>query len=412
MSNLSLIIEGGAYGHLHHPFETDLNLTFGQLKSIINDALTGKLEMTTEKTDGMQLSVTWKNGKLLAARNQSQLKNFGDNALDIREIIKKFKGRGVIQDAFKFAMMDLATALKSVSPDAIDRIFGNGKRFMMLEIIYTKKVNVIPYGQSMIVFHDLKEFDESGKETGSSVKYAQKLAKLIASVNQSTQKHFNIKGPPIVELPQSADLKDKRSFYMDKLKELQREFNLSDDMGVVDYHAKWWEHWIKTNAPTKISKNQISKLVDRWVRDDKTFRIDDVIDNKDLRKWAHKVDEIDKTNLSRKNVAKFEEIFLGIGSDILGMMQSVLNVNHNTAVADIRDRINKTIKAINDSDDPAKINKLKVELERLDALGGWDVITPIEGIVFTGPDGSTMKLTGAFSPITQILNLMYKKTKK
>ena len=31
-----IITEGGAYGHMSHPFDTDINLTFGQLKDIVN----------------------------------------------------------------------------------------------------------------------------------------------------------------------------------------------------------------------------------------------------------------------------------------------------------------------------------------------------------------------------------------
>jgi hypothetical protein len=43
--------EGGAYGHMSHPFD-DMNLTFGDLKKIITGALVGELELTREKTDG------------------------------------------------------------------------------------------------------------------------------------------------------------------------------------------------------------------------------------------------------------------------------------------------------------------------------------------------------------------------
>lgn len=34
-----LITEGGAYGHMAHPFDTEMNLTFGDLKTIISNAL-------------------------------------------------------------------------------------------------------------------------------------------------------------------------------------------------------------------------------------------------------------------------------------------------------------------------------------------------------------------------------------
>ena len=44
----NIISEGGAYGHMAHPFDTDINLTFGQLKDIVNRALDGELDLTTE----------------------------------------------------------------------------------------------------------------------------------------------------------------------------------------------------------------------------------------------------------------------------------------------------------------------------------------------------------------------------
>ena len=48
--NEVLLKEGGAYGHMNHPFDTEINLTFGQLKDIVNRALDGNLELAREKT--------------------------------------------------------------------------------------------------------------------------------------------------------------------------------------------------------------------------------------------------------------------------------------------------------------------------------------------------------------------------
>lgn len=43
------LTEGGAYGHMNHPFDLELGLTFGDLKNIITKALKGDLELTREK---------------------------------------------------------------------------------------------------------------------------------------------------------------------------------------------------------------------------------------------------------------------------------------------------------------------------------------------------------------------------
>jgi len=46
--------------------------------------------------------VSWKEGKLVTARNKGQLKNFGANSMDTSGVASKFAGRGDIKDAFVF----------------------------------------------------------------------------------------------------------------------------------------------------------------------------------------------------------------------------------------------------------------------------------------------------------------------
>ena len=57
-----LLNEGGADGHMAHPFD-DKDLTFGDLKKIITNGLGGKLsreDNVTEKLDGQNLMISWR----------------------------------------------------------------------------------------------------------------------------------------------------------------------------------------------------------------------------------------------------------------------------------------------------------------------------------------------------------------
>ena len=57
-----LITEGGAYGHMSHPFD-DKDLTFKDLKNIIERGLGGQLnreDNVTEKLDGQNLMISWR----------------------------------------------------------------------------------------------------------------------------------------------------------------------------------------------------------------------------------------------------------------------------------------------------------------------------------------------------------------
>jgi hypothetical protein len=72
----------------------------------------------------------------------------------------------------------------------------------------------------------------------------------------------------------------------------------------------------------------------------------------------------------------------------------------------MKKRLDTTIKDVKKSGNTAKIEKLKMELERLAAIGGKEKIVPNEGLVFVFK-GDTYKLTGAFASLNQILGLMY-----
>lgn len=404
----SLITEGGAYGHMNHPFDIEMNLTFGDLKQIIKGALNGKLELAREKTDGQALAVSWRDDKgLIAARNKGHLKNKGENALDISAMASKFGGRGGLTDAYNFAMRDLNDAIKSLSSAQRDKIFKQGSSFMNLEVIWPTSVNVVPYGQALLVFHNTGEFNDDGIQIGANTDAAKILAGMIKQINKNVTDKYTIQGPPVTQLPKNQELSKMQSKFDSQLKKVQSEFKLKDSDGVADYHQAWWEQWVDKNSPSTLDNKTKMGLVKRWAFFDKSFRLDkkNITDSKTLE-WSKKIDKKDHTKLAKENTRKFEDIFLGVGAEVLSFMSSVLTVNPDKAVRDMKKRLDVTIKDVKKSGNPAKIEKLKMELERLAAIGGKEKIVPNEGLVFVFK-GDTYKLTGAFASLNQILGLMY-----
>jgi len=403
-----LITEGGAYGHMAHPFDTQMNLTFGDLKTIISNALNGKLEFAREKTDGQALAISYRDDKgLIAARNGGHLKNSGENALDISGVASKFQGRGGLTDAYNFAMEDLSKAIKSLSKAQRDKVFNQGSSFMNIEVIFPTSVNVIPYGQPLLVFHGTMQYNMDGKAIGADTSAARILAGMIKQINQDVQKNYTIQGPPVVKLPQSTELSKQQGKYYSALNKIQKEFKLKDSNGVADYHQAWWEQYVDKNSPATLDNKTKMGLVKRWAFFDNSFRLNkkNISDSKVLA-WATKTDKQDKAKISKQNLRKFEDIFLGVGADVLSFMSSALTVNPDKALRTMKSELDKTVKAVQKSGDVKKIEKLRMELERLAAVGGKDKIVPNEGIVFTYK-GGTYKLTGTFASLNQILGLMY-----
>ena len=402
-----LLMEGGAYGHMNHPFDSDVNLTFGQLKDIVNRALDGTLENTREKTDGQALAISWRDNRLVAARNKGHLKNKGENALDIKGVSDKFQGRGGLSDAYNFAMRDLSKAISSLSEKQREKIFKGGACFMNLEVIYPTSVNVVPYGQALLVFHGTMEYNEEGVAIGENQGAARVLAGMIKQVNQNVQSSYTIEGPPVVKLPKSQDLSKKKSVYSGKIKRLQKKYNLKDTDGVAEYHQAFWENYVDKKSPTTLDNKTKMGLVKRWAFFDKKFRLDskNISDSKTLD-WAKKTDKEKHSKIAKDNIRPFEDIFLGLGAEVLQFVSSALTVNPDSAIRDMKKRLDKTIKDVRKSGDVKKIQKLKLELQRLNSIGGAKKIVPNEGIVFTY-NGKTFKLTGTFAPLNQILGIFF-----
>ena len=397
-------MEGGAYGHMNHPFDTSINLTFKDLKTIVTKALDGNLGVVREKTDGQALAISWKNGRLVAARNKSHLSNAGEGALDAAGIAGKFGGRGGLTDAYNFAMKDLESALRGLGKADLDKIFQNGKVFMNLEVIFPTSVNVIPYGQALLVFHNAVEYNEAGNAIGVIKGAESKLGALIKKVNADVQSKYTIQGPPITKLPKNDNLSSLKPKYLSQISKLQSEFGLPDSAGVADYHQAWWKNYIKKSGK-KLEPLEVEGLIKRWAFDDKSFRLNTIADEK-ARVWADGIEKQSKSKIAKENLMKFEEIFLGVGSDVLSFMSSVLTASPDSALQQMRNKLDGAISTIRATGDASQIQKLELELQRLNSIGGFDKIVPNEGIIFNYK-GNVFKMTGAFASLNQLLGILY-----
>ena len=400
--NESLLTEGGAYGHMNHPFDISMNLTFGDLKKIINNALDGKLGVVREKTDGQALAISWKNGRLIAARNKGHLSNGGASALDMSALASKFGGRGALSDAYNFAMRDLSAAISGLGEKERQSIFKDGSAFCNLEVIYPQNANVIPYGQNLLVFHNVVEYDEKGNAIGAVKGAESKLANMIKNINKHVQSTYTLQGPPITKLPKDEKLSSQKSKFNGMLSRLQSEFSLSDKDGVAEYHYAWWMNFVN-KSKKNLAQLEKEGLARRWAFDNKSFTIKSIADE-DARKWADGVDKDAKDKIMKGNLRKFEDIFLGVGAEVLSFMSSVLTAQPDSALQSIKVSLESSISDIRNGGSEAQIKRLEKELARLNAIGGFEKLVPNEGLVFFYK-GNTYKLTGTFAPLNQILGI-------
>jgi hypothetical protein len=401
---IQLLNEGGAAGHMNHPFD-DRDITFADMKQMIRLSLEGKLNIESgvqEKTDGQALAITFKNGKVGAARNKTTIKT----PMDIDAVKSKFTGRGEIEKAFSFAMQDLENALLQLPIDKLNGVFQNGTRFLNIEIIYPGTKNVIMYGpKAYIQFHGVDEYDiDLGVKIDAYPEYASLLQKMIANVNANIQKQFEIIPPKILTTNQLPNFEEKEQYFINKVNFLQKQLQLKDTDEIVMWHQKWWETKIEQLIPNATDDIKLG-LLKRWAYFDKSMRLNSkTIPDPEILQTVKKFDTTDFAKQNKENVYHFEKIFLELGVEILYNISDYLSVVPSKATNDIKQRIASKIKVIQQSKDLASLEKLKFELKRIEDLGGFEKLVPAEGIVFMYK-GKTYKLTGLFAPINQLLGI-------
>jgi hypothetical protein len=400
-----LIMEGGAAGHMSHPFD-EKDLTFGDFKKIIEAGLSGNLhfeEAPTEKTDGQNVFATVQNGEVKFARNKTELKD----PMDLTTFKQKFAGHPskMVEETFQTAAEELAKALPKLSAKDLEA-FDNGKNFMNMELIYSKNPNVIHYDRNLIQFHGIKITDGMGNIIGEDTNPAKSIPAALAAVNAHVGDVFTVIPPQIIQLGKDLNFDQNKAKFIKQVDDLKNRYKLSDQDEVTKYHEAWWREQIEQNFPD-VSQDIKEGMLLRWAYENKTALNMRSLDKELGKQEAAKVKEFDKNagKLYKENIRPFEDLFLELGSIILKNASNFVAADPSAEMQRLHNQIRTEAEKIKKGGSEQQINKVMAELDRLNRIGGIESIIPTEGLVFRYK-GKVMKLTGTFAAINQLMGII------
>lgn len=410
------INEGGAYGHLAHPFE-DMSLRMQDVKEMITAAVNGAFgpdNFVQEKVDGQQLSITWKDGEMRAARNKGQLKNFGKDSLSVDGIANMFAGRGNLEVAFNSAMKDLSSSISSLSDSVKETYFGNGKKFASIEIITPITQNTVPYGQNLLVFHGVIEYDENGSPIGEDKQAARDLGNLIADANAAAQETFFVRGPQDISLKPLPNTSARESYYAERLAQIMKDSGTNLSSSVEDYatqNARKILQELANRDKMDIPSQYLDALGKRVAGIDKSFTAPQI--KKSLGPvagdWFLELEKTQGKDIRKQAYRPLESIFLELGAEVMKNVSSFLSANPTQAAESMRKEIDSAINKIRKDGGEEEVKKLEHELSRIADAGGLDSVVPSEGVTFLYK-GKVYKFTGIFAALNQIRGMIaYKK---
>lgn len=427
-----VIEEGGAYGHMANVHE-DYTLQFVDLQNIIKTSLSGGIngEMK-EKTDGQALAVSHRAGRVCFARNKGHYRSFGKDSIKGSKGIIDFFSKHPneeIKKAFSFAAKDLEKAILSLSDKQRDLLFGDGRRWINVEVIWPATVNVIPYNHELLVLHNFREYDEQGNTVdGDFNEYGRMMAGMIEQINQHVQDKFTITSMPLLKLPKVSNFSEKQGEMLGTLNNLMKQYNLNSDSTVGDYWVAYMSQVI-SNAGRQfnyiVQPDVLKQVSYRWaykmsppsrrpkeynsVALAKITHLKNMVDNTEFLQWVSATERSGELKtIYSEMIDPIKTLFLKLGVELNKNISNFLTLNPASAVQEIRQSIEQVTREIEATGDLSLMDKLKKELKMIDKLGGLDSIVPSEGLTFTyTPEGSDSpkiyKFTGSFAPVNQIL---------
>tara|TARA_R100001015_G_C4632542_1_gene196225 strand:+ start:456 stop:2834 length:2379 start_codon:yes stop_codon:yes gene_type:complete len=430
---------GGLAGHMSHLYDNP-RLTFGDIKSILQDAAEGQLE-GTEKTDGQNLYISFSvsdqelefaESAAKAARNKTNIKSGGMNA---RQLASKFSFNKSLQKSFSQALRDFEKVIRQMPRAKQEEIFGpNTNIYYNAEIINPETANVINYDSKLVSIHrgGGAEFD---KETGSPVeveitdpetgeiitgpkdvsKHADTLANELDKIQQNlANKKFKIEMDAIFNLK---GIEDKKALNtaMSKIEDEISSEGISDSQMVIEYIMARILSMIREQG-MDISEDTEKLLLKRILLSNPSYRsaygYDKMPKELDPRKIVKGASPKDKNSaiyiiknageILKQAIEPIESAIHDFSVEMLKGLESLFILDNKKETERLRKEVSKAIKAIEESGNKDAIEILQKQMSKLKSVE--NISTAAEGFVFDH-DGWSYKFTGNFAPVNQILGL-------
>ena len=393
--------EGGAAGHMSHIYDYT-ELTLAELKDIIINLFSGKVEDITEKLDGMNIQCTLNNqGKVVFIRNKGDL-NSETGGMSRDDVAAKWAGRDNVANVYLQAYDTIEKVFKKIgkkffNPNPNTKILAN------CECITAGKTNIIMYSNAQVDFHNLWVYtrdDENSPWQKSDV-----TTEGIDFLEKACEGIDGAQLTPRVMIRVTEKSNSLASSYTNKLDSIFGEVGCSDNNTIDDYRrARFTDicnskyQWITSNS------DGMEALYNRWFNDDKSTKLP--VLKKMYSSNLDDLNNVDYKAIVAECMRPLDTFFARMGNAIIALCDGMVNAGAESAAIDaLSNDLEEVVNEIRSNGSDELKDKLTLQLNRLAELGNQ--LNASEGIVFKYGD-RLMKLTGSFASANQILGMRFK----
>lgn len=388
----STINEGGMGGHMAHPIDYD-ELTCQDLKDMVSDLFTGKIENMKEKLDGTNIQATVnKDGEVVFIRNKGDL-NSEKGGMSVEDMANKWVDKPSVAKNYIKAGEVIKKIFSKVSnsyfnPDNETRIIVN------CECISAGQTNVMLYEKDRVAFHGTvtyKLVDGKWQMESQTEGEPKEIRKAAEGIDEAVPRPQLV----IKDVKSATEYAQKA---INKINSVFRDYNISNDGTIGDY-----------------KKARYMDIAPDWAKNDDCFeRIVNGNKEKNLRELKKQYPELpgfekskEKKQLLKDIMSDLDYVFSSIGNVLIDLLDGFTNGGAEDKVKSELLKQLQDVKDATEKDGTEEMREvMRQSIARLEKLSSK--INAAEGIVFQYK-GRLMKLTGAFAALNQALGVKFMK---
>lgn len=402
MINLyTYLVEGGASGHMAHPYDYT-EFTLRDLKGLIRNLFSGKIEDITEKIDGTNIQATMNTqGQVVFIRNKTDL-NSELGGMTIDDMARKWEDKPSVAKTFLTAGHIITEVFEQIGSKFFNPS-DNKKLVLNCECVTEGKTNVLYYNSSQVDFHDIwvYEKNDEGKWENTDVTKTG-----LDTIQKACEKVDNAQITPKLIIKVQQESEEILVSFIKKLDRIFKDANCKEMSTMDDWkfsrfvsyckeHEEWTDWVLKSEEGTRL-------LYNRWFNDDKSVNIKKIcelypenendvrsVDKKEYKKWVASVME------------PLDTFFIELGNSIIELCDGILNQDSKAEIVKkLKNDLEDAVSEIELNGDDEANQKMTRQLQRLEGMD----LNASEGIVFRYK-GKLMKCTGSFAALNALIGM-------
>ena len=393
---------GGVAGHLSHLYD-NRELTFNEMKKILSLASSGDL-IGTEKTDGYNIFLGFKDGQPRAARNKGDMQRGGMSTDELAA--REFKGGAQVKKVYNDAFRAYEKAVRSLTPAEQEMLFGlEGEIFYNTEIQGPGASNVVNYDANVLSIHHAGHrrynAETNQVEVVDATENSKILDKAVDRFEAATaDEPFSVRRTAFLELKQLDDDYDLQ-ICLAKIKKAGFE----GSMTIEQYLEQ--KILYKLNSELSYFSEQLRQdIVDRILKKEEAPTLSQIYkgfppDQKQIiREFVN-----NGNSYIKEAILPIEEAIHDFAVELLRGLESAYVLDNNAEVSRVKAEVEEAIKQIQSYEGEHSDELQDILAQQLRKIKHIDNInTTVEGFVFQYGD-QLYKFTGNFAPVNQLLGL-------